>query len=104
LLLAALTLIIWGIGLAGVGILLGFLIYNQIGMFSEILHWLTYAWTALTVLGASIGRLVVSLSENPSTLGALCGYIALAILSLLAWSRLLQRSTRPWQTQDEMVG
>lgn len=102
-LLAVLTFIIWGIGLAGVGILLGFLIYNQIGAFNETLHWLTYAWTALTVVGSSIGRLILSLSENPSALGALVCYIALTIVSLLAWSRLLQRSTRPWETQDEMI-
>jgi anti-sigma factor RsiW len=103
LLLAVLTLIIWGIGLAGVGIVLGFLIYNQIGAFSETLHWLAYAWTTLTIVGGSIGRMVVSLSENPSALGALVCYVALAVVSLLAWSRLLQRSTRPWQTQDELA-
>ncbi|MBX2997802.1 MAG: zf-HC2 domain-containing protein [Caldilineaceae bacterium] len=103
LLLAVLTLIIWGIGLAGVGIVLGFLIYNQIGAFAETLHWLAYAWTTLTIVGGSIGRMVISLSENPSALGALVCYVALAIVSLLAWSRLLQRSTRPWQTQDEMM-
>lgn len=104
LLLATLTLIIWGIGLAGVGTLLGFLIYNQMSLFTEILHWLTYAWTSLTVISASVGRMVVGLTDNPSALGAFVCYIGLAIVSLLAWSRLLQRSTRPWQTQDEMVG
>jgi predicted anti-sigma-YlaC factor YlaD len=102
-LLAVLTFIIWGIGLAGVGIVLGFLIYNQLGVFNETLHWLTYAWTALTVVGSSIGRLILSLSENPSALGALACYIVLTIVSLLAWSRLLQRSTRPWKAQDEMI-
>jgi predicted anti-sigma-YlaC factor YlaD len=104
LLLATLTLIIWGIGLAGVGILLGFLIYNQIGIFSQVVHWLTYAWTSLTVVGASIGRLLIGLSENPSALGVLVCYIALTIIALLGWSWLLQRSTRPWQTQDEVAG
>jgi hypothetical protein len=100
LLLALLTLVIWAVGVAGIGLLLGFLIYNQLGTFSEMLHGLAYAWTMLRIVGESTGRALVGLSDNPSAIGVLLCYIVLAIASLVGWTQFLRRSIRPWDTQS----
>jgi anti-sigma factor RsiW len=99
-LLAFLTVFIWIAGFVGVGLVVGFLIFNQIGSVSEVLHSLAFMWTTLLVLIQSIGRALVGLSENPSAMGVMFGYVALAVVSLAGWTRFLRRTTRPFDSQS----
>ncbi len=99
-LLAALTLFLWTVGFAGVGLVIGFLVFNQIGSITEIFHSIAYLWTTVLVISGSIGRALVGLSENPSALGVVLGYIALAGVSLAGWTRFLRRTTRPFDSQS----
>lgn len=91
-LLGALTLVMWLIGVAGVGLVIGGLIYNQVGWFTESLHWLAYVWTAVTVIGNSLLALLVGVTEQPSAIGLLAGYVMLTGGVLAMWSRYLRRS------------
>ena len=91
-LLGALTLIMWSIGVAGVVLVIGALIYNQVGWFTDSLHWLAYLWTATSVIGSSLLALLGGLVEEPSALGLLAGYVVLAGSVLTLWSRYLRRS------------
>lgn len=100
LLLAGLTLLIWTIGFAGIGVLLGLMIYNQVGWFGQTLHGLAYAWTMLAVVGESVWRVMVGLSENPSAIGAALCYVALVVLILVGWTRFLRRTIRPLDVQS----
>lgn len=91
-LLGALTLVMWSIGVAGVVLVIGALIYNQVGWFTDSLHWLAYLWTATSVIGSSLLALLGGLVEEPSALGLLAGYVVLAGSVLTLWSRYLRRS------------
>ncbi len=93
-LLGALTLVMWLIGVAGVALVIGALIYNQVGWFTESLHWLAYVWTAVTVIGSSLLALLGGVTEEPSAIGLLAGYVTLAGGVLVMWSRYLRRSLR----------
>ncbi len=93
-LLGALTLVMWSIGVAGVVFVIGALIYNQVGWFTETLHWLAYVWTAVSVIGGSLLALLGGVTEEPSAVGLLAGYVVLAGGVLLVWSRYLRRSLR----------
>lgn len=90
--LGALTLLLWLIGVTGAVLLFGALLYNQVGWFTDSLHWLAYLWTALTVITSSLLALAGGLTESPSTLGVLVGYAALTGGVLAVWSRYLRRS------------
>jgi hypothetical protein len=98
--LAILTFVLWALGFAGIGLLLGFLVYNQVGWFGETLHWLAYAWTALSIIGSSLWAVILGLGDNPSAIGAVVCYIVLAIIALGAWTQILRRSTRPLDMQS----
>lgn len=91
-LLGALTLVMWLVGVAGVSLVFGALIYNQVSWFTETLHWLAYVWTAVTVVGNSLLALLGGLFEAPSGLGIVAGYVVFAGGILLMWSRYLRRS------------
>jgi predicted anti-sigma-YlaC factor YlaD len=91
-LLGALTLVMWLIGVAGVALVIGGLIYNQVGWFTESLHWLAYVWTAVSVIGSSLLALLGGVTQEPSAMGLLTGYVALAGGVLVMWSRYLRRS------------
>lgn len=91
-LLGALTLVMWLIGVAGVALVIGGLIYNQVGWFTESLHWLAYVWTAVTVIGSSLLALLGGVTEQPSAVGLVAGYVALTGGVLVMWSRYLRRS------------
>ncbi|MCB0112864.1 MAG: zf-HC2 domain-containing protein [Caldilineaceae bacterium] len=99
-LLAFLTIFLWIVGFAGVGLVIGFLVFNQLGSLSEIFHSLAMLWTTLLVLLESTGRALVGLSENPSAVGIVLGYLALATASLAGWTRFLRRTTRPYDSQS----
>lgn len=91
-LLGALTLVMWLIGVTGVALVIGGLIYNQVGWFTDSLHWLAYVWTAVTVVGNSLLVLLGGVTEQPSAVGLLAGYVVLAGGVLVMWSRYLRRS------------
>lgn len=91
-LLGALTLVMWIAGVVGVSLMIGAFIYNQVGWFTDSLHWLAYLWTAATVIGGSLLALLGGIVEEPSALGLLAGYIILAGSVLTFWSRYLRRS------------
>ncbi len=94
-LLAFLTVFIWTIGFAGVGTVIGFLVFNQIGALGDAFHSLTHLWTTVTVLFESIGRALVGLSDNPSAMGVVLCYVAVAVTALAGWTRILRRTIRP---------
>jgi anti-sigma factor RsiW len=91
-LLGALTLVMWSIGVTGVVLVIGALVYNQVGWFTETLHWLAYVWTAISVIGGSLLGLLGGLAEEPSAIGLLAGYVVMAGGVLVIWSRYLRRS------------
>ena len=91
-LLGALTLVMWLIGVTGVALVIGGLIYNQVGWFTDSLHWLAYVWTAVTVVGNSLLALLGGVTEQPSAVGLLTGYVVLTGGVLVMWSRYLRRS------------
>lgn len=91
-LLGALTLVMWLIGVAGVALVIGGLLYNQVGWFTESLHWLAYVWTAVTVVGNSVLALLGGVTAQPSAVGLLAGYVVLTGGVLVMWSRYLRRS------------
>jgi len=93
-LLGALTLVMWLIGVAGVALVIGALIYNQVGWFTETLHWLAYIWTAISVVSSSLLALLGGVTEELSAMGLLTGYVVLAGGVLAMWSRYLRRSLR----------
>lgn len=97
-LLGALTLVMWSIGVTGVALVIGALIYNQVGWFTESLHWLAYVWTAISVVGSSLLALLGGVTEEPSAIGLLAGYVALAGGVLVIWSRYLRRSLQLVET------
>ncbi|MBX3050945.1 MAG: zf-HC2 domain-containing protein [Caldilineaceae bacterium] len=91
-LLGALTIVMWLIGVTGIALVIGALIYNQVGWFTESLHWLAYMWTAVTVVGSSLLALLGGVAGEPSAIGLLGGYVILAGGVLAMWSRYLRRS------------
>lgn len=91
-LLGALTLVMWLIGVAGVALVISALVYNQVGWFTESLHWLAYVWTAVSVIGSSLLALLGGVTEEPSAMGVLAGYVVLTGGVLVIWSRYLRRS------------
>jgi len=97
-LLGALTLVMWLIGVTGVALVIGALIYNQVGWFTESLHWLAYVWTAVSVIGSSLLALLGGVTEQPSAVGLLAGYVVLTGCVLVVWSRYLRRSLQTVET------
>jgi predicted anti-sigma-YlaC factor YlaD len=95
LLLAILTFAVWAIGFAGMGLLLGFVLYSQVTWFGETLHWLAYAWTSASVVVSSLWGILLSLSDNPSAIVVVACYIILAVVSLVGWTHFLRRTTHP---------
>lgn len=93
-LIGALTLVMWLIGVTGVALVIGALIYNQVGWFTETVHWLVYVWTAVSVIGGSLLSLLGGLAEEPSAVGLLAGYVVLTGGVLAVWARYLRRSLR----------
>ncbi len=94
-LLGIMTVVMWLIGVAGVVFVIGALVYNQVGWFTETVHWLVYAWTALSVVGRSLLSLAGGLTQDPSAIGLLAGYIVLAGGVMVTWLRYLRRSLQP---------
>ncbi len=97
-LLGALTLVMWLVGVTGVALMIGALIYNQVGWFTETLHWLAYVWTAVSVIGGSLLALLGGLAEEPSAVGLLTGYVVLGGGVMVLWSRYLRRSLQLVET------
>jgi hypothetical protein len=100
LLLAILTFIVWAIGFAGIGVLLGFLVYNQIGWFGDMLHWLASAWTAMSVVGSSLWGVALGLSDSPSAIGLMVCYMLLSVAALIGWTQILRRTLRPVEVRS----
>lgn len=99
LLLTTLTVLVWLLGLAGVGLLAAFLIYANLGWFAQTLQFLTFAWTAVSIVGRSLWDVFLGLLETPTALGAATLYFVLSILALTGWFRFLQRSVQPLEPQ-----
>lgn len=99
-LLSLLTFVLWAAGLIGTAIVLGFLVYNQVEWLTNLLHWATLAWSAVSIFGQSLWQVAANLVDNPATIGIMIGYLVLAMLILGSWTRFLQRSTHLFDAQS----
>lgn len=98
--LAVLTLALWLVGIAGIGLVLGYLVMNGVGWFAETFEWLAYGWTFAQVIGVSTWRVVVGLIDHPSTAAAVACYVLLSVTILAGWTRFLKRSIQPLDMQS----
>ncbi len=95
LLLTVLSVFVWSLGLAGIGLLAGFLVYNNLGGFTEIGQFLTDAWAVAGVVGHSLWEVLIELTATPTTLGAATAYLFISLVALAVWFLLIQRSIQP---------
>ncbi|RME60026.1 MAG: hypothetical protein D6790_09940, partial [Caldilineae bacterium] len=102
--LGALAFIMWLVGLTGAVVVLGALLYNQMHGAVELLEQATYLWTGLMIVVRTVGAALVSLAEEPTTVGAVLLYVVASLLILGAWTRFLRRSLRPVEDKEWVTG
>lgn len=94
-LMAGASMLMWAVGLICVGLMTGWLLYNQIGLMAEALQWTTQSWILITSLAASTWQVLLGLGSNPSAVGGAVAYAGLFTAILYGWSKVLQRSIQP---------
>lgn len=97
LLLAVLTVFVWSIGLAGMGLVAASLVYTNLAWFTEMRQFLTSTWTMGSVVGHSLWGVLIGLPTTPKLLGAAttCAYFLVSVLALASWSIFLRHSMQP---------
>lgn len=95
LLLTALTVFVWALGLVGAAGLVCALVYTNLGRFAAASQFLTDAWAVAGVVGQSLWEVTIELTTTPTALGVASAYLVIAAVALAVWCLVIQRSAQP---------
>lgn len=97
--LTVFTLLVWSLGLIGVCILTGAVVYTNMERFAETGLFLSEALAVAGVVGQSLWEIIVELTATPAALGVASGYMVVAVAALAVWCIVIQRTTLPFRSR-----
>jgi predicted anti-sigma-YlaC factor YlaD len=95
LLLTVLTVLVWSLGLVGVGVMSGALVYANMGRVAATGQFLSEVWAVAGVVGLSLWEVIIEATTTTTTLGIASAYLVIVVLALAAWCIFIQRTTQP---------
>lgn len=95
LLLTVLTVLVWSLGLVGVGVMAGALVYANLGRVAATGQFLSEVWAVAGVVGLSLWEVIIEATTTTTTLGIASAYLVIAVVALAMWCIVIQRTTKP---------
>ena len=95
LLLAVLTVFVWSLALAGIGLLASALVYANLDHFSAAAQFLGEARAMAEVVWQSLWGIVVESTATTTTVGIASAYTVVVVAALAGWCIFIQRTTQP---------
>ncbi len=95
LLLTVLTVLVWSLGLVGVGVMAGALVYANLGRVEATGQFLSEVWAVAGVVGLSLWEVMIEATTTTTTLGIASAYLVIAVVALAMWCIVIQRTTKP---------
>ena len=97
--LTVFTLLVWSLGLTGVCVLTGAVVYTNMDRFAETGLFLSEALAVAGVVGQSLWDVIVELTATPAALGVASAYMVVAVAALAVWCVVIQRTTLPFRSR-----
>ena len=97
--LTVFTLLVWSLGLTGVCVLTGAVVYTNMERFAETGLFLSEAVAVAGVVGQSLWEVIVELTATPTALGVASAYMVVAVAALAVWCIAIQRTTLPFRSR-----
>lgn len=97
--LTVFTLLVWSLGLVGVCILTGTLVYTNLDRLAETGLFLNEVWAVAGVVGHSLWEVVVEITATPAALGVASAYLVIAVAAIAVWCIIIQRTTQPLRSR-----
>ena len=97
--LTVFTLLVWSLGLVGVCVMAGALVYTNLERFAETGLILGEVWAVAGVVGQSLWDVVVEAAPAPTALGVASAYLVVAVVALAVWCIFIQRTTQPFRSR-----
>ena len=93
--LTVFILLVWSLGLVGVCVLTGALVYTNLDRLAETGLFLNEVWAVAGVVGHSLWEVVVEITATPAALGVASAYLVIAVAAIAVWCIIIQRTTQP---------
>ena len=97
--LTVFTLLVWSLGLVGVCVMAGGIVYTNLERLEETGLFLSEAWAVAGVVGQSLWDVIVELTATSTALGVASTYLVLVVAALAVWCIIIQRTTQPLRTR-----
>ena len=95
LLLAVLTVFVWSLALAGIGLLASALVYANMDNFSVAVQFLGEARAVAEVVWQSLWGIAAEATGGTTTVGIASAYMVIVVAALSGWCVFIQRTTQP---------
>jgi len=97
--LTVFTLIVWSLGLVGVCVMAGGIVYTNLGRLEETGLFLNEVWAVAGVVGQSLWDVIVEMTATSTALGVASTYLVVVVAALAVWCVIIQRTTQPLRTR-----
>ena len=97
--LTVFTLLVWSLGLVGVCVMAGGIVYTNLERLEETGLFLSEAWAVAGVVGQSLWDVIVELTATSTALGVASTYLVVVVAALAVWCIIIQRTTQPLRTR-----
>ena len=93
--LTVFTLLVWSLGLVGVCVMAGGILYTNLGRLEETGQFLNEVWAVAGVVGQSLWEVIVEITATSTALGVASTYLFVVVAALAVWCVVIQRTTQP---------
>ncbi|MYH61650.1 MAG: hypothetical protein F4148_07765 [Caldilineaceae bacterium SB0675_bin_29] len=97
--LTVFTLLVWSLGLVGVCVMAGGIVYANLGRLEETGQFLNEVWAVAGVVGQSLWEVIVEITATSTALGVASTYLFVVVAALAVWCIVIQRTTQPLRTR-----
>lgn len=97
--LTVFTLLVWSLGLVGVCVMAGGIVYTNLGRLEETGQFLNEVWAVAGVVGQSLWEIIVEITATSTALGVASTYLVVVVAALAIWCVVVQRTTQPLRTR-----
>lgn len=97
--LTVFALVVWSLGLVGVCVLAGGIVYTNLERLAETGLYLNEVWGVAGVFGQSLWEVIVEMAATSTALGVASTYLVVVVAALAVWWVIIQRTTQPLRTR-----
>ena len=97
--LTVFALVVWSLGLVGVCVMAGGIVYTNLERLADTGLYLNEVWAVAGVVGQSLWEVIVEIAATSTALGVASTYLVVVVAALAVWCVIIQRTTQPLCTR-----